>query len=66
MDSDLQAHVDMAVADFDSGALRMQTPAADQNSALAAMYRGDVIDAAAGRATGGDPALQGLYITNQP
>jgi hypothetical protein len=62
----LQAHVDQAVANFNSGAIRM-SPAqlfrSMLNPNLAGAFRGQVIDSAAKAAVSRDPALPSIYVT---
>lgn len=62
----MQAHVDQAVADYNSGAIKMsplQRIRAALNPNLAEAYRGQVIDKAAKLAVQNDPALPWIYVT---
>jgi RHS repeat-associated protein len=62
----LQAHVDAATQDFESGAIgmsRAQARAAADNPGLAKAFRGSVIDSAAKARVAADPALSHVYST---
>lgn len=62
----LQAHVDQAVADYDSGAISMsarQARAAGRNPNLEQTYRGQVIDSAVKNAVRNDSDLSHLWVS---
>jgi RHS repeat-associated protein len=62
----LQAHVDQAAGDYESGAIRMsarQARAVGRNPNLEQAYRGQVIDSAVKNAVRGDSDLSHLWVS---